>query len=50
MPWSILYIMVVFPLLLVVFLALDLVEPTMKSVQSPELRYRRRSHHPSLSK
>jgi hypothetical protein len=44
MSWSIVYMTVVFPLLLAGLLALDLVGPVMKSLQSPGLRTNRRTH------
>jgi hypothetical protein len=43
MSWSVVYMTVVFSLLLVVLLALDLVGPVMRSVQSPGLRTNHRT-------
>lgn len=42
MSWSVVYMTVVFPLLLVTLLAIDLVGPARKSVQSSNLRTNRR--------
>ncbi|HXF94344.1 MAG TPA: hypothetical protein VNK46_16455 [Nitrospiraceae bacterium] len=46
MSWSIVSMTVVFPFLLVILLALDLVGPAMKSVESPGLRTNRWTRSP----